>query len=143
MQVSFGWDETEKLRKMTKEEYNTFTAQWPEIRFEEYGTYVSWPTLLYIELETLNKLTEAGFKVSVEKISGMQYNSTIATAVNTIPNITNVSVCNNALFEVTQVKVIEDSCTDVLQEYLNKGWRILAVCPSNDSRRPDYILGQR
>lgn len=32
--------------------------------------------------------------------------------------------------------------TDVLQEQIAKGWRIIAACPQPDQRRPDYILGR-
>ena len=36
----------------------------------------------------------------------------------------------------------EDVCTDVLQQELNNGWRIIAICVQADQRRPDYILGR-
>ena len=53
-----------------------------------------------------------------------------------------IHVPNAGLFMVNEVKVIEDSCTEVLQDELNDGWRILCVCPPNGQRRPDYILGK-
>jgi hypothetical protein len=37
--------------------------------------------------------------------------------------------------------LLEDSCTDALQDALNNGWRMVAVCPQSQ-RRPDYILGR-
>lgn len=43
---------------------------------------------------------------------------------------------------VDKVMVLEDACTDKLQEHLEEGWRIIAVCPQRDQRRPDYILGK-
>lgn len=36
----------------------------------------------------------------------------------------------------------EDTCTDDLQNELNNGWRIIAVCNQPDQRRPDYVLGR-
>jgi hypothetical protein len=45
------------------------------------------------------------------------------------------------LWFVNQVTYLEDACTDKLQDMLNEGWHILAVCPPNAQRRPDYILG--
>lgn len=54
----------------------------------------------------------------------------------------NVHVPNLGLLMVNEVTWLEDCCTEVLQEYLDKGWRILAVCPQPDQRRPDYILGR-
>lgn len=47
----------------------------------------------------------------------------------------------NALATYNRVMLMEDACTDALQEKLSEGWRIIAVCPQPDQRRPDYILG--
>jgi hypothetical protein len=38
--------------------------------------------------------------------------------------------------------LLDDACTDNLQAHLNEGWRIIAVCPPDAKRRPDYILGR-
>lgn len=53
-----------------------------------------------------------------------------------------ISIPDIGLLHVNEVMVLDDICTDVLQEHLNEGWRILAVCPPNAARRPDYILGR-
>jgi hypothetical protein len=53
-----------------------------------------------------------------------------------------VHISDLGLLNVKQVTWLEDACTEVLQDMLDKGWRILAVCPQPDSRRPDYILGK-
>lgn len=45
------------------------------------------------------------------------------------------------LNQYNSLMMCEDICTDRLQQYLDDGWRIIAVCPQPDSRRPDYILG--
>lgn len=52
-----------------------------------------------------------------------------------------VHVPNLGLLNVNEVTYIEDCCTNVLQGYLEKGWRIIAACPQPAQRRPDYILG--
>lgn len=49
---------------------------------------------------------------------------------------------NAALLAIAETKLLQDSCTDVLQENLANGWRIIAVQPQPDQRRPDYILGR-
>jgi hypothetical protein len=46
------------------------------------------------------------------------------------------------LTAVAETTLLEDACTDALQEKLASGWRILAVQPQPDQRRPDYILGR-
>lgn len=54
-----------------------------------------------------------------------------------------ISVPDTALMYIDEVTVEEDFCTNALQEMLDEGWRILAICPPNAARRPDYILGRR
>ena len=53
-----------------------------------------------------------------------------------------VHISDLGLLNVKEVDVLYDCCTDGLQEWLNEGWRILAICPQPDKRRPDYIMGR-
>lgn len=53
-----------------------------------------------------------------------------------------VVVPDIGLLAIRQVEVLDDRCTEDLDKWLEKGWRILAVCPQPDQRRPDYILGR-
>lgn len=46
-----------------------------------------------------------------------------------------------ALMDIAETLLLEDSCTDALQEHFAAGWRLLAICPQ-PQRRPDYILGR-
>lgn len=41
-----------------------------------------------------------------------------------------------------EVMLLDDACTDSLNSYLKEGWRMVAVCPPDAQRRPDYILGR-
>jgi len=54
----------------------------------------------------------------------------------------NVHVGGFALMSINQVGFGEDMCTEKVQDVLNKGWRVLAVCVQPDGRRPDYIFGK-
>lgn len=54
-----------------------------------------------------------------------------------------ISVPDLGLLLIDEVDYMEDACTDRVQDKLNEGWRILAVCPPNAQRRPDYIFGRR
>ena len=47
-----------------------------------------------------------------------------------------------SLLNVDETLLMEDACTNALQENLENGWRILAVCPQ-PQRRPDYVLGRK
>lgn len=42
---------------------------------------------------------------------------------------------------VVRLRLLENACTDEVQGRLAEGWRIIAVCPQPDQRRPDYVLG--
>lgn len=55
----------------------------------------------------------------------------------------NVHISGNSLLEIDDVELLDDCCTDFLKERLDKGWRIIAVCPQPDQRRPDYIIGKK
>ncbi|HEX6956291.1 MAG TPA: hypothetical protein VF156_15560 [Agromyces sp.] len=54
-----------------------------------------------------------------------------------------VHVPGNALLAIDEVCCEYDMCTDELAGHLERGWRIVAVCPQPDQRRPDYVLGRR
>lgn len=53
-----------------------------------------------------------------------------------------VHMPGQAMATFNDVMLLTDSCSDVLQESLAKGWRIIAACPQPDQRRPDYVLGR-
>jgi hypothetical protein len=53
-----------------------------------------------------------------------------------------VHMPGQALATYNETLLLEDSCTDVLQGALDKGWRVITACPMPDKRRPDYILGR-
>ena len=53
-----------------------------------------------------------------------------------------IHISDLGLMAIDKTLLLENCCTDVLQEHLDKDWRILAVCPTAQ-RRPDYILGRR
>ena len=97
----------------------------------------------------------AGFKIKFESetliniplpeaptvnIAALEHMGQARTApLNTVVN---VMVPGNTLSTFDEVAVWEDCCTDSLQRQLRDGWRILAICPQPDQRRPDYILGR-
>lgn len=54
-----------------------------------------------------------------------------------------ITIPDMALMYIDEVTWLDDACTEMVQDHLNEGWRILAVCPPNAQRRPDYILGRR
>lgn len=83
-----------------------------------------------IEVEDINKT----FNLVSDKTGEVHH--------NTYNNRCDVHMPGNMLASYNEIMLAEDSCTDVLQEHLTSGWRMIAVCPQPDQRRPDYILGR-
>lgn len=70
-------------------------------------------------------------QVTIETTSGNQYNTKCE-----------VHMPGQALSTYNEILLMEDACSDALQNELTKGWRIIAACPQPDQRRPDYVLGR-
>ena len=50
---------------------------------------------------------------------------------------------NMPLFQYNDYVHVIDYCTTSLQDdYIDKGYRVVCVCPQPDQRRPDYILAR-
>lgn len=65
-----------------------------------------------------------------------------AARVPQINQKVNVQVPGLGLLLLNEVKALPDLCTNDLNLYLKEGWRIVAVCPQPDQRRPDYVVGR-
>ena len=81
------------------------------------------------QVDILNKMISKALE-NLKQTSELSYNAKVAVPVNTWLN------------NVNEMRLLEDCCTDALQDVLNDGWRMIAVCPQPDQRRPDYILGR-
>ena len=57
-------------------------------------------------------------------------------------SVVSIHVANIGLLAIKEVEVLENCCTNELQGRLDEGWSILAICPPNAQRRPDYIIGR-
>lgn len=83
----------------------------------------------------MHALHKALDKINKLEIPGYSHRSEFNEKVD-------VHMPGNLLMSFNETKLLEDSCTDVLQDSLNQGWRVIAACPQPDQRRPDYILGR-
>lgn len=79
--------------------------------------------------EALQEL--ASKSITIQAAGGNEYNTKCE-----------VHMPGQALSLYNDMLLLEDACTDALQDNLNKGWRIIAACPQANQRRPDYILGR-
>lgn len=79
----------------------------------------------------LDELRELTKKVDAVGYREAQYNEKVSVH---IPGL--------AMMQLDTVNVLTNVCTDELQTWLDDGWRLLAICPQPDQRRPDYVLGR-
>ena len=86
-------------------------------------------------------LANDGIECTIKRVRGV-YAETLPNQLGTQTVTTNnVVIPSVGLFAVTHLKVLENECTNYVQSWLDRGWRIVAVCPPNDTRRPTFILG--
>lgn len=152
--VQLGYLHGEGWEKL---DWNRFRESWPVEFPEEKPKACPWFSsdphrLTYDEI---NELTAAGAKIEIVPLPGAmivkmqntphkwEYGTRIDGEALQTGSAVQIAVPDMALMYIDKVRVEEDCCTDNLQSLLDEGWRILAVCPPNSARRPDYILGRR
>jgi hypothetical protein len=120
------------------ESWNRHSADFDEI----YALGVS------VEIKFDAKVTSDGYleirhylKSVEERLKEIQSAVTFNTAQSFNDRLS-IRISDNLLLSMKEVKVCNDFCTDSLQEELNNGWRIIAVCHQPDQRRPDYVIGK-
>lgn len=139
-----GHGAEEKLRALSPEAYAELRLRAPGFDLPEdqagrFDTYLE----KVVTSDEVAAMSEIGLELSIKRVRGLHYSAPpgvpAAKAGDTV--IYNVSVPNVGLLAVQAVEWMEDCCTEELQRVLDAGWRILAVCPPNDARRPTYIVG--
>lgn len=86
------------------------------------------------------ELAATAWEVVTERLERIEQR--VADATPVVNERCNVVVPGLGLMEIREVCVENDFCTEMLQQRLNEGWRILAICVQPDQRRPDYVLGR-
>lgn len=138
MKAKFGYNQ-----KFTLEEQEKIreAVLGDKVEFSEDGEYSNWYNESIIDFDLLpNKAIES---LSIIKIIEHKSIDQIqARARSVINQRVNVAVPGFGLMAIKTVKVEVDLCTEKLQEQLDLGWQILAICVQPDQRRPDYVLGK-
>lgn len=114
------------------------------VQFTDEGERLGWTCKPIVSSEGLAKLAHLGPRI-VRTIANASTASLAAFGQRTTTVVNercNVAVAGLGLLTVNEVEVHTDFCTEALQDKLNEGWRILAVCVQPDQRRPDYVLGR-
>lgn len=139
MQITFDYGA--KVRDLTDGEYARLQNAMPKIfnapRDEWHGGYEEF----LIDDEDASLLSNFDIEFKIKKFKG-QMKVAVPGAPSSDAQTVHVHVPNVGLLSMTEVTWIEDACTEDLQRKLDDGWRILCVCPPNNQRRPDYILGR-
>lgn len=150
VRLDFGYN-----TKWDEFDYDTFKSCWPLATDEK-------PTSLY-SVNTgpcrISSEEAAGIAILGVKLELIPYPGAMITKMEgrkawdygEIPQVADlvsgravqITIPDTALLLINEVTVKDDCCTDELQGMLDDGWRLLAVCPPNAQRRPDYVLGRR
>lgn len=136
-------------RKMSPEEITkVFQLTQHEIKLDDNGS-LAWGSR---DIEcTLEAAMQLGIPFEINKVlpyvSSNAYDEIADILANKQAGVGPINAkCNNVIvgagaFSIKQVELLEDACTNALQDKLNNGWHILAICVQPNQRRPDYILG--
>ena len=112
---------------------NTFLEQYPLMRFT-VRKVIDTPNIVNNKVNLISHIKQ--INEATEKLIDA------SDLLQTFNDKVEVHIGGSLLLTVNRVKVLEDLCTESLQEELDEGWRILSVCVQSDQRRPDYVLGK-
>lgn len=144
VRLPYGWEKT--IEALDVPDYNAWRNgalsirdKWkespdgaPEKRIPDIG----YTREFIMDGEEVESWTKAGVVLEMSRVKGLASNARELPAT-----IYQISVANVGLMQVQCVEVLDNCCTNELQAWLDRGWRILAVCPPNDTRRPSYVVG--
>lgn len=143
--------EREDWNLLSREIPNLNLPDWPEDKTVPPSWYAYSRELMIDMVTDAPLLARYGMEFTVKRFKGAYFaDATIGSHQTFIPHsqpaqqVTNLQVAipDMALLMIDEVVLLNDSCTDELQRQLDEGWRIIAICPPNSQRRPDYILGR-
>lgn len=138
-------------------DWNTVRANWPsELPEEKPKGIKDWPYaqrgLTRLTFEEVTILVSMKLPLKLRPLPGAMLTKMQDREGNWDGGITaehlesgaavQITIPDFTLMQISEVTYIDDACTDQVQQYLDEGWRILAVCPPNAQRRPDYIFGR-
>lgn len=145
IQIEVGWSAQEFFKGMGRSERNTLREH--VLAFKELAEPVEGETYYNCNVYGKTVVTDKEFeliqrlKIPVE-VKHFKNTYTPETIVADNGAKYHFHLPNIALMMFNKVTWLEDACTQDLQRHLDEGWRMVAVCPPNGVRRPDYILAK-
>ena len=153
--IEFDYNTRRALTELGRELYKEFQDRFSELKLDDWAEDKTECPYMYdrttvIDLTTDGVwLTQYEIPFTLKRFKGAYYTDSSLQYPWRKPEASapprvhiQVAIPDLALLSIREVRVLEDACTNELQRELNEGWRILAVCPPNSQRRPDYILGK-
>jgi len=126
---------SEMVKLETYQEYivelTSFLMKFPNLKIKLRGTMQTNDTQLSNMMDFMNSAVEKFNNALASFNEKVEFNQKC-----------DVHIGNLGLLNINQLAYTTDKCTEELQNILDEGWRILAVCPQPDQRRPDYVLGR-
>jgi len=126
---------SELVKLETYQEYiielTSFLMKFPNLKIKLRGTMQTNDTQLSNMMDFMNSAVEKFNNALASFNEKVEFNQRC-----------DVHIGNLGLLNINQLAYTTDKCTEELQNILDEGWRILAVCPQPDQRRPDYVLGR-
>lgn len=154
--ADLSWEN--RIEKLTPEQFLVFRENWPGLKkdVEQKDAHVY--SRQRITLEEAHAIQQAGIKLEIEGVDGTMLTKMqdrgkswplFGDGRNAQPSdlvsgqAVQITIPDMALLMLDEVTWLDDACTEEVQRHLDEGWRILAVCPPNAQRRPDYIFGRK
>ncbi|WEM05656.1 hypothetical protein BSG01_017 [Bacillus phage BSG01] len=147
-----SWDHTYD-KEEAKEGNKHLVVKSEMVKLETYQEYIVELTSFLIKFPNLKIKLRGTMQTNDTQLSNMMdfMNAAVEKFNNALKNFNekvefnqrcDVHIGNLGLLNINQLAYTTDKCTEELQNILDEGWRILAVCPQPDQRRPDYVLGR-
>jgi hypothetical protein len=134
----------EKVKALPPEKYLRLRSALPcsELDGDQDKLTYIWSVSTVIYSDDIEFLTQLGCSIELKSWRSTYKPFANAVADNPSAAAVHVHLPNLGLLLMDEVTNLDDACTDELQRHLEDGWRIIAICPPNGQRRPDYILGR-
>lgn len=135
----FTLEEQQELKKICLGETKFYPADHKD---ETYRNRLEWGSTVIAAHSLLEPFKPFIIEEIIDNASTKKIIELGNTHTTTINEKCHVSVAGLGLLMIKEVKAMKDLCTESLQEELDQGWQIIAICVQPDQRRPDYILGR-
>lgn len=112
-----------------------------DFTFDGKGCFEQWHQSFVFDVDLLPVTWLYDLQIT-RTVAGKAIENLVHREQTVINQKVNVAVPGLGLIAMAKAMLAPDCCTDDLNNYLSEGWRILAICPQPDQRRPDYILGK-